>query len=107
MRLLPKRMGPSLISNLTELGFQDYELTLNIYPLATAEVVKKLEDTANFQAIEAKDTPKKAWSLGTQVKMAAERIEELERGQVLPWTFFCATTVGTKSRDCDFASSSG
>jgi hypothetical protein len=90
MRSLPKRMGPSLISNLTELGFQDYELTLNIYPLATAQVVKKLEDTANFQAIEAKDTPKRAWSLGTQVKMAAERIEELERGQVLPVNVFVA-----------------
>jgi type IV secretion system protein TrbE len=96
MRLLPKRMGPNLISNLTELGFQDYELTLNIYPLATAQVVKKLEDTANFQAIEARDTPKKAWRLGTQVKMAAERIEELERGQVLPVDVFLRYDCGHK-----------
>jgi hypothetical protein len=90
MRQLPNRMGPSLISNLTELGFQDYEITLNVYPQKSTKVVKELEGTANFQAIEAKDTPKKAWSLGTQVKMASERIEELERGLVLPVNVFVA-----------------
>jgi type IV secretion system protein TrbE len=99
MRELPHRMGPGLIANLTNLGFQDVELTLNIYPQQTAEVIKEYEKTANQLAGEVRTQPKHTYSLATQLDMAKERIVNLERGVVQPFKVFCALRLWHKDVD--------
>jgi hypothetical protein len=99
MTQLPKRMGPGMISQLTNLGFVDYEVTLNLYPEKVSKVVDSIEKAANQLAGETKTQPKKMYSLGTQHQMAVERIAELERGTVLPFRAFLAVRLWHKSSD--------
>jgi hypothetical protein len=96
MRELPKRSGPGLIARLTDLGFTDYEITLNIYPQATAQAVSQLESTANQLQGEIITHPKRAFSLGAQLQMAKDRIEGLERGDIYPAKVFFAVRLWHK-----------
>jgi type IV secretion system protein TrbE len=99
MRELPKRIGPGLITRLTDLGFVDYELTLNIYPQKTDKVVKSFENTANQIEGEIRTKPKGAFRLGTQLEMAKLRIAELERGEFFPIDVFLALRLWHKDPD--------
>jgi hypothetical protein len=99
MRELPKRMGPGLISRITDLGFQDFEITLNLYPQKVAEVVRDYEKTANQLAGEVRTQPKRTYSLATQLDMAKERIADLERGVVLPINVFFGLRLWHKDAD--------
>jgi hypothetical protein len=99
MRELPKRMGPGLISRITDLGFQDFEIALSLYPQKPAEVVKAFEKTANQLAGEVRTQPKRTYSLATQLEMAKERIADLERGVVLPVNVFFALRLWHKDAD--------
>ena len=99
MTQLPKRMGPGMISHLTNLGFVDYEITLNLYPEKVSKVVDAIEKSANQLAGEVKTQPKKTHSLSTQHQMAVERIAELERGTVIPFRAFLAVRLWHKSSD--------
>jgi type IV secretion system protein TrbE len=99
MRELPKRMGPGLIARITDLGFQDFELTLNLYPQKTAEAVRDVEKTANQLAGEVRTQPKRTHSLAAQLDMAKERIENLERGIVQPFRVFCALRLWHRDAD--------
>ena len=96
MRTLPKRSGPSMISRLTDLGFTDFELVVNVYPQRTAKVVEEVEKAANHLAGEVRTQPKKTHSLATQLDMAKERIADLERGNVLPMNVFLALRLWHK-----------
>jgi hypothetical protein len=99
MRELPKRMGPGLISRITDLGFQDFEITLNLYPQQTAAVVRDYEKTANQLAGEVRTQPKRTYSLGAQLDMAKERIENLERGVIQPFKVFFALRLWHRDAD--------
>jgi type IV secretion system protein TrbE len=90
MRQLPKRMGPGLVTRILDLGFQDFEITVNIYPQKTAEVVKAIEKTANQLQGEVRTQPKRTYSLGEQLAMAKEQISDLERGNVVATNVFFA-----------------
>ena len=88
MRQLPKRMGPGLVTRVMNLGFQDFEITVNVYPQKTSEVVKAIEKTANQLQGEVRTQPKRTHSLATQLDMAKERISDLERGNVVAMNVF-------------------
>jgi type IV secretion system protein TrbE len=96
MRELPKTLGPGLITRLTNLGFVDYDLTLNIYPQRSDRVVKALEDSTNQLAGEMRTKPKEAYRLGTQLEMGAEQIREYERGSKTPIDVFMALRLWCK-----------
>jgi type IV secretion system protein TrbE len=84
MRQLPKRSGPGLISKVLDLGFGDYELTVNVYPQNPDKVVRQIEQAANQLEGDVHTNRKHKYSLSEQHKMAQERITELERGNVFP-----------------------
>ena len=96
MTQLPKRMGPSMITRLTDLGFQDYEIVINLYPQRVSKVVQQFEKTANQLQGEVVTQPKRRFSLATQLDMATERIADLERGVVLPMKVFLALRLWHK-----------
>ena len=103
MRELPKSIGPGIIGNLTNLGFVDYELTLNIYPRRAEEVIRETEATANQLQGDILTTPKRAFSLGEQLNMARGRIQELERGQFHPFKVFFALRLWARDADAVLA----
>jgi hypothetical protein len=88
MRQLPKRMGPGLVTRILDLGFQDFEITVNVYPQKTAEVIKAVEKTANQLQGEVRTQPKRTYSLSEQLAMAKEQIVDLERGNVVAMNVF-------------------
>jgi type IV secretion system protein TrbE len=88
MRQFPKRMGPGLVTRVMDLGFQDFEITVNVYPQKTSEVVEAIEKTANQLQGEVRTQPKRTHSLATQLEMAKERISDLERGNVVAMNVF-------------------
>lgn len=93
LRELPKRSGPGLIARMTDLGFTDYEIVLNLYPQKSAEVIKQFEATANQLEGEINTRPKRAFSLGSQLQMAKDRIEGFERGDAYPFNLFFAVRL--------------
>jgi type IV secretion system protein TrbE len=99
MRQLPKRMGPGLVTRILELGFQDYEITLNLYPQKTSEVVKTIEKTANQLQGEVLTQPKRKYSLSEQLAMAKERIADLERGNVVAVNVFFVLRLWHRDAD--------
>jgi hypothetical protein len=99
MRQLPKRMGPGLVTRILDLGFQDFEITVNVYPQRTAEVVKAIEKTANQLHGEVRTQPKRAYSLAEQLEMAKERIADLERGNVVAMNVFFALRLWHRDAD--------
>jgi type IV secretion system protein TrbE len=99
MRELPKRSAAGIITRLTSLGFADYEITLNLYPQNSSKVIKQVESTANQLAGEIQTRPKRAFSLGSQLQMAKDRIEALERGDVYPSNLFFAVRLWHRDAD--------
>lgn len=90
MTELPHRAFPGMVSWLTNLGFVDFELVLNLYPQAVDRVVKQIESSANQLQGEVHSNPKRAYSSAAQLGMAKERIEDLERGALFPFNVFLA-----------------
>ena len=88
MRQLPKRSGPGLIAKVLDLGFGDYELTVNVYPRNPDKVIRQVEQAANQLEGEVHTDRKHKYSLAEQHKMAAEKIAEIERGNALPVDVF-------------------
>jgi hypothetical protein len=99
MRQLPKRMGPGLVARMLDLGFQDFEITVNVYPQKTEEVVKKIEQTANQLEGEVATQPKRKYSLNQQRAMAEERIVDLERGNVVAMNVFFVLRLWHRDAD--------
>ena len=99
MRQLPKRMGPGLVTRMLDLGFQDFEITVNVYPQRTAEVVKAIEKTANQLQGEVRTQPKRTYSLTEQLEMAKERISDLERGNVVAMNVFFVLRLWHRDAD--------
>jgi len=99
MRQIPKRMGPGLVTRILDLGFQDFEITVNLYPQESSKVVQAIEKTANQLAGEVRTQPKHTYSLREQLEMAKERIVDLERGNVVPVNVFFAVRLWHRDAD--------
>jgi type IV secretion system protein TrbE len=93
MRELPRRIGPGVITRLTDLGFVDYEVVVNLYPRDTDKVIKTIEAAKNQLMGEANTRPKQATSLGTQAAMAERRVVELEQGSLYPVDVFLSVRL--------------
>jgi type IV secretion system protein TrbE len=88
MRQLPTRIGPRSITSLMQLGFPDFEMTVNLYPQPLSKAVKKLEDGADHLEGDVKTVAKRTYSLSSQLGMAVERIKQFEEGHSLPINLF-------------------
>jgi hypothetical protein len=99
MRHLPKRIAPGLVTKVMDLGFGDFEITVNVYPQDTAQVVSQIEKRANQLQGEVRTQPKHAYSLSEQLQMAKERIAELERGSVVAAKVFFALRLWHKDAE--------
>jgi type IV secretion system protein TrbE len=99
MRELPKMIGPGMITRLLALGFQDWDITVNLYPQKTREVVKKFEASANQLEGEVNSRPKERVSLGEELRQGQERIVELHGGKLNPVNVFFALRLWAKTAD--------
>lgn len=84
MQDLPRQIEAGMITRLLTDKFVDFEVTVNIYPQQTNEVIKRIENANADVEGEVSTRAKERHSLGTQTRMAARKIEELEEGHVNP-----------------------
>jgi type IV secretion system protein TrbE len=97
VRQWPRRTFPGIISSLTNLGFKEYAITLNIYPRDVEKVIDTEEKTAQRLIIDAASERKQ--SLVEQAKMKQETIAELESGRTIPLSCLFAIRVWHKDRE--------
>jgi type IV secretion system protein TrbE len=97
MRQWPRRTHPGIIGSLTNLGFKEYAVTLNIYPRDVEKVIEREERTAQRLAIDAASERKD--SLAEQARMKQETITELERGRTIPLNCLFAIRLWHKDRE--------
>src|SRR5208282_569756 len=93
MTELPNMIGPGMVTRLTNLGFQDFEVVVNLYPQPMEEVIKKIADNKNQLQGEIATRPKDRDQLGEEAEMGGERIRELVRGRVHPVNIFLAVRL--------------
>lgn len=88
MRELPKSIGAGLITRLTDIGFVDFEISVNLYPQNPAKVIKEFEKIANQLEGEVNTQPKEKYHLKVQHEMADQMIKQMEQGAVYPFNMF-------------------
>ena len=97
VRQWPRRTHPGIIGSLTNLGFKEYAITLNIYPRDIEKVIDREERAAQRLTIDAASERKQ--SLAEQARMKQETISELENGRTIPLNCLFAIRLWHKDRE--------
>ncbi|MBV9674320.1 MAG: hypothetical protein JO076_16040, partial [Verrucomicrobia bacterium] len=95
LRQWPRRTFPGIITALTSIGFQEYAITLNIYPKRIDKVIEKEE--ANIQRLAIDAVSERKQSLLTDLAAKQEKVNELQQGKVVPLS--CLFVVRIWHRD--------
>ncbi|MBV9488349.1 MAG: hypothetical protein JO069_01320, partial [Verrucomicrobia bacterium] len=82
VRQWPRRTFPGLISTLTSMGFQEYAVTLNVYPKSLEKVIDAEEKSIQRLQIDAISERKQ--SLVADLSAKQEKVTELQQGKVIP-----------------------
>jgi type IV secretion system protein TrbE len=82
VRQWPRRTYPGIIAALTGLGFQEYAITLNVYPKRVDKVIEKEEE--NIQRLQIDAFSERKQSLVTDMVAKQEKVAELQLGKVIP-----------------------
>jgi hypothetical protein len=82
VRQWPRRTSPRIIAALTGMGFQEYAITMNVYPKRVDKVIEKEEQTIQRLQIDA--ISKRKQSLVTDMVAKQEQVTELQQGKVIP-----------------------
>jgi TraG P-loop domain len=82
VRQWPRRTFPGIIAALTGMGFQEYAITMNVYPKRVDKVIEKEEQTIQRLQIDAISERKQ--SLVTDMVAKQEKVTELQQGKVIP-----------------------
>ena len=82
VRQWPRRTFPGIVAALTGMGFQEYAITMNIYPKRVDKVIEKEEQTIQRLQIDAISERKQ--SLVTDMVAKQEKVTELQQGKVIP-----------------------
>ena len=86
-----------MISALTSMGFQEYAITLNIYPKAVDRVIAQEE--RHIQRLQIDAASERKQSLATDLAAKQEKVHELQQGRVVPLD--CLYVVRLWHRDPD------
>jgi hypothetical protein len=82
VRQWPRRTFPGIVAALTGMGFQEYAITLNVYPKRVDQVIDKEEQTIQRLQIDA--VSERKHSLVTDLVAKQEKVAELQQGKVIP-----------------------
>lgn len=84
MRELPKQVGEGVINKLLTLGFNNFEINVNIYPQRSEEVIRKIGKIKSEIVGEAKNDHVMRDMLADEAEMGKEKIYDLSRGHFNP-----------------------
>jgi hypothetical protein len=82
VRQWPRRTFPGMVAGLTSMGFQEYGITLNVYPKRIDKVIEKEEQ--NIQRLQIDAVSERKQSLVTDMSAKQEKVTELQQGKVIP-----------------------
>jgi type IV secretion system protein TrbE len=82
VRQWPRRTFPGIVAALTGMGFQEYAITLNVYPKRVDKVIEKEEQYIQRLQIDAISERKQ--SLVTDMVAKQDKVTELQQGKVIP-----------------------
>jgi type IV secretion system protein TrbE len=82
VRQWPRRTFPGIVAALTGMGFQEYSITMNVYPKRVEKVIEKEEQYIQRLQIDAMSERKQ--SLVTDMVAKQEKVAELQQGKVIP-----------------------
>jgi hypothetical protein len=82
VRQWPRRTFPGIISALTSMGFQEYGVTINIYPKRIDKVIESEE--RNIQRLQIDAMSERKQSLATDMAAKQDKVNELQQGRVIP-----------------------
>jgi hypothetical protein len=74
-RKRPRRTFPGIISALTSMGFQEYGVTMNIYPKRIDKVIESEE--RNIQRLQIEAMSERKQSLATDMAAKQDEVNEL------------------------------
>jgi hypothetical protein len=97
VRQWPRRTFPGIITALTGIGFQEYAITINIYPKRVDKVIEREEE--HIQRLQIDALSERKQSLLTDLVAKQEKVNELQQGKVIPLTSLYV--VRTWHRDPD------
>src|SRR5260370_16882091 len=82
VRQWPRRTFPGIISALTSMGFQEYGVTMNIYPKRIDKVIESEE--RNIQRLQIDAMSERKQSLATDMAAKQDKVNELQQGRPIP-----------------------
>ncbi|MBV9129461.1 MAG: hypothetical protein JO298_03620 [Verrucomicrobia bacterium] len=82
VRQWPRRTFPGIIAALTGMGFQEYAITMNVYPKRVEKVIQKEEQ--HIQRLQIDAISERKQSLVTDMVAKQEKVSELQQGKVIP-----------------------
>ena len=82
VRQWPRRTFPGIIAALTGMGFQEYAITMNVYPKRVDKVIEKEEQ--HIQRLQIDAASERKQSLVTDMVAKQEKVSELQQGKVIP-----------------------
>jgi len=84
VRQWPRRTFPGIITALTGMGFQEYAITMNVYPKRVDKVIEREE--RHIQRLQIDALSERKQSLVTDLAAKQEKVNELQQGKVIPLT---------------------
>jgi type IV secretion system protein TrbE len=82
VRQWPRRTFPGIVAALTGMGFQEYAITMNIYPKRVDKVIEQEEK--HIQRLQIDAVSERKQSLVTDMVAKQEKVTELQQGKVIP-----------------------
>ena len=82
VRQWPRRTFPGIVAALTGMGFQEYAITMNVYPKRVDKVIEKEEQ--HIQRLQIDAISERKQSLVTDMVAKQEKVTELQQGKVIP-----------------------
>jgi type IV secretion system protein TrbE len=82
VRQWPRRTFPGIVTALTGMGFQEYAITMNIYPKRVDKVIEKEEQ--HIQRLQIDAISERKQSLVADMVAKQEKVTELQQGKVIP-----------------------
>ncbi len=82
VRQWPRRTFPGIVTALTGMGFQEYGITLNVYPKAIDRVIEREE--GHIQRLQIDAASERKQSLVADLIAKQEKVHEIQQGKVIP-----------------------
>jgi hypothetical protein len=97
VRQWPRRTFPGIIIALTGMGFQEYAITMNVYPKGVDKVIEREEEHIRRLQIDAVSERKQ--SLVADLVAKQEKVNELQQGKVIPLTSLYVVRIWHRDQD--------